>query len=502
MTHAKKLASLLLALVMLLALGTTAFAQEVNSNDPDNATITISNASKGETYTVYKLFDATVTGTDGGSISYTGTVPASLADYFEADAAGNITVKDAAYADPATKTEMSDGLRAALKTWAETATATATAESDGSNLQFTGLPFGYYVVATTQGEQAVTVTSTNPNATVHDKNSSEPKDLVKTVDNTDVSIGDTVTYTVSFKTANYSGAGENAKKITSFIIEDTLPDFLGNVTVTSIIVDDGTQHDVTTQFNNKQITLEWYDAANDQFLYKNGASVTITYTAVVTEKAAIDGDGNKNIVTLSWVVDGNNTPNPGDKIEDDVTVNTYAIALKKVDEKGNALSGAEFELPFYVKETPDAADNAYIYAGTTAGAGLTNKVTSPADGLIVIKGVKSGTYSITETKSPSGYNLLTAPFDVTAVKTGQTTTKTTTYLDENGNITATETDTKVEVNLDNISTAVQVIVNKTGSTLPSTGGVGTTMFYVLGGAVVVAAVVLLVVTKRKNHAAQ
>lgn len=503
MTYVKKFAGMLLALVMMLALATTAFAQEIPGGTAGGATITVENASKGETYKIYKLFDATVTGTPNGSISYTGAVPATLATYFEADAAGNITVKDAAYADPTNKTEMSEGLRTALKTWAETATATATAESDGSNLLFKGLPYGYYVVTTTQGEQAVTVTSTNPNATVHDKNSSVPKDLVKTVDNTDVHIGDTVTYTVSFKTANYSGSGADVKKITAYNIEDTLPDYLGNVTVTKITVNDGAEHDVTAQFNNKKIVLKWYDDTTKQFLYGNGATVTITYTAVITDKADIDGDGNKNVVTLTWDLDNATNPNPGDKLEGDVKVYTYAIALKKVDDKGKALSGAEFELPFYVKKTPDAADNAYIYAGTTAGADLTNKVTSPADGLIVIKGVASGAYTIKETTAPAGYNLLKDPFTVTATQTGQTTTHTTTYLDDKGNITGQVTNTKVEVKLDNISTAVQVVVNKTGATLPSTGGMGTTVFYVLGGAVVAAACVLLIVTKkRKNHTAQ
>lgn len=501
MTYVKKFAGMLLALVMMLALATTAFAQEINSGTANGATITVANAAKGETYKIYKLFDATVTGTDGGSISYTGTIPATLTDYFEADAVGNITVKDAAYADPTTKAEMSEGLRTALKTWAATATVTAEAKSDGSNLQFTGLPFGYYVVGTTQGEQAVTVTSTNPNATVHDKNSSVPKDLVKKVDNTDVHIGDTVTYTVSFKTANYSGSGADAKKITAYNIEDTLPDYLSNVTVTKIVVDDGNQTDVTAQFVNKKIVLNWYDDTNKQFLYGNGATVTITYTAVVTEKAAIDGAGNKNIVTLTWDLDGN--PNPGDKLESDVSVFTYAIALKKVDDKGTPLGGAEFELPFYVKENPDVADGAYIYAGTTPATGLTNKVVSPDDGLIVIKGVASGAYTIKETTAPAGYNLLKDPFTVTATQTGQTTTHTTTYLDDKGNITGQVTNTKVEVKLDNISTAVQVVVNKTGATLPSTGGMGTTVFYVLGGAVVAAACVLLIVTKkRKNHTAQ
>lgn len=506
MKHVKKLASLLLTLVMLLAMSTTAFAQDVSSGGSGNATITITNASKGETYKVYKLFDATVTGTDGGSIAYTGNVPTELSNYFEANSKGNITVKEAAYEDSAAKTGMSEELREALKGWTETTTATATAESDGTVLKFTGLDYGYYVVTTTQGDQAITVTSTNPNAQIVDKNSSVPSDLTKTADSQNVNIGDTVTYTVTFKTANYSGAGSDAKKIISYTIEDTLPDFLSDVTVTSIIVDDDgdatTQDDrinVTAQFENKKITLDWYNNTAKEFLYKNGATVTLVYTATVTDKAAIDGAGNKNTVTVSWTdEDGKTTPD-GSKLTTDETIYTYAIALKKVDEKGNALSGATFQLPFYVKETKDPNDGAYIYAGTTAGADLTNSVTTGADGLIIVKGVKAGTYSITETVAPQGYNLLTEAFFMEAVQTGKTTTTTTVCLDADGNVTDSVTNTKVEVTLDKISAAVKVVVNKTGAVLPSTGGMGTTVFYVVGGLLVIAAALLLVMKKRMKR---
>jgi LPXTG-motif cell wall-anchored protein len=507
MKHAKKLASLLLALVMVLGLATTAFAQEFDVASDEAGSITISNAAKGETYTIYKLFDATVTGTEGGSIAYQGEIPAALTAYFTKDSAGNIFATDAAWKDPATKAEMSEGLRTALTEWAETATATATVVSDGSKLTFQNVEYGYYVVTTTQGETAISVDSTNPTVTIVDKNSTVPKELTKTADSTDVNIGDTVTYTVTFKTANYDGAGEAAKKVVTYVIEDTLPDFLKDVTVTSIIVDnDGDaattddQTNVTAQFNNKKIEIDWYDDVNAKFLYDNGASITIIYTAVVTDSAAIDGEGNTNKVTVSWVDEDGTTPGEGDKLTEEETIYTYAIAIKKVDDKGTPLANAKFRLPFYVKETPAADDGAYIYAGTTAGDGLTNEVTTPANGLIVIKGVKTGTYSITETEAPAGFNLLTDSFEVTAVKTGSTTTTTTTYLDENGNVTETETQTKVEVTLDNISAAVKVVVNKTGAELPSTGGMGTTLFYVIGGLLVACAAVLLVVKKRMKHA--
>ena len=496
----RKLASLLLALVMVFALATTAFAQDVTVTG-GTGSITISNAAKGETYTIYKLFDATVNA-DGSSIAYTGTIPENLNTYFTADENGYISATAAAKDGE----NMSEGLKTALKAWTATAADAATAESDGSALNFKELAYGYYVVTTTQGDQVISVDSTMPNVTIVDKNSSTPKDLNKTASSNDVSIGDTVTYTVSFKTSNYYGAGTEAKEIVSYTIEDTLPEFLSNVTVTSIIVDndgsDTTTNDrttVTDQFANKKIVIDWYDEANNQFLYDNGATVTITYTAVVTDKAAIDGNGNTNKVTVTWTTKGGVEPGP-DKVETDETIFTYAIALKKVNNKGNALPGAVFEFPFYVKSTADA-NGAYIYAGTTAAEGLTNKITTPDSGVIVVKGVKSGSYEITEVTAPAGYNKLTAPVTVEAVKTSSTSTHTTVYLDKDGNVVdVSAKETEVKVDIDTIAATAVVVVNKAGTELPSTGGMGTTVFYVLGTVLVLGAVVLLVTKKRMSDA--
>ena len=495
MKSTRKLASLLLALVMVFALATTAFAQDVQGTG-GTGSITISNAAKGETYTIYKLFNATVS-EDGSSIAYTGTIPESLKAYFDADKNGYISATAAA-TDGA---NMSDGLKAALKTWTENATETAHAESDGSALKFNGLAYGYYVVTTTQGDQVISVDSTMPNVTIVDKNSSAPSDLHKNASAKDVSIGDTVTYTVSFKTSNYDGVGTEAKEIVSYTIQDTLPDFLSSVNVTNIIVDNGAgdQKDVTAQFTDKKIVIKWYDEVNKQFLYDNGATVTITYTAVVTEKATIDGAGNTNKVTVTWTTKDGEPPVPG-KLEENETIFTYAIALKKVNNEGKALPGAIFEFPFYVKSTADA-DGAYIYAGTEAGENLTKQITTPADGVIIVKGVKSGRYEITEFKAPDGYNKLTTPVTVEAAKTGETSTHTIVYLDENGNITNETTNViEVKVDIDTIAATAVAVVNKAGTELPSTGGMGTTLFYVLGGVLVLAAVVLLVTKKRMSDA--
>ncbi len=152
-----------------------------------------------------------------------------------------------------------------------------------------------------------------------------------------------------------------------------------------------------------------------------------------------------------------------------------------------------------------AADGSYVYAGTTAGEGLTNSVTTPENGAITIKGVKAGTYNITETQAPAGYNKLANPAPVTAVKISETTDVTETHrywkVDEDGNVIAgtleeTSGSTHFEYNNDDIAVTAIAVLNTTGTVLPSTGGIGTTIFYILGGLLVIGAAVILVARRK------
>ncbi len=490
----KKLLTGILAATMIMGASVTAFAQDVTVAN-GSATINISNAAKGETYKIYKLFDATVTGTDGGSIAYSGDIPTSLAAYFSKDNAGNISATTAAFSGD----EMSDGLKEALKTWADgQQSATAEVVSDGSALSFTGLDYGYYVVSTTQGDQAITVDSTNPNAQLVDKNSSTPVFEGKTVDDTIVYIGQRVNYTVKFKTSNYDGAGTGAELITSYYIQDTLPDFLADVTVDSIVVDDDASDQTTddqttltaTQFDaDKKIVIPWVDG-NRNSLYKNGAEVIIKYSATVTKEAAIAGTGNTNHVDFGW--------NGVKKAEDEETIYTYALAIKKVDQNGNALPGATFRFPFAV-EADRLSDGSYVYAGE----GSTEITTKKEDGsVIVVRGlVSDAAVTIEETVAPNGYNKLTQSITVTPQQTTEVKTHKTWLLDENGDIVdgSVTTNTK-EVKYDNeiIAATVELVVNKTGNTLPSTGGIGTTIFYIIGGILIIAGVAYFMLRRKAD----
>ncbi len=534
----KRFASILLALVIVLSLAVPAFAQteEYTGTDAGKATITVQNPAKGVEYKLYKLFAAEMdSDTEPTTIIYSGTIPASLADYFEKNAEGSIVAKTTAY--DAEKNIFTSEAVDAMSAWANgedvTPIDTATFTS-GSTLEFTKLPYGLYVLVSGQGT-AISVNSTFPNAQIWDKNTTEP-DIVKGVDKTDINIGDTVTYTATATTSNYlreaNATADQAKKVTKYTISDTLPDFLKDVNVTSITID-GKAYTVgepaaTPQFDaNKQIIIPWVDAAGAP-LYANGAQIVVTYTATVTAEAAIDGAGNKNTVTLSAHVEDGDDDGEDDPWEetwsDDEIIWTYAAALKKVVKTSAEgvepatyapLAGAKFAALGLSVTGSDGLYTVVSYDPTATTYG--NDMETDDEGNLVILGLQAGktttkndqgedvtvptfALTVTETEAPIGYNKLVGTIQLpTAItRVAVTATTTTVYYDENGNKTDTETNSfeKVTTYTEELEPFAIQVENKKGLELPSTGGMGTTMFYVVGAGLMLAAAVLLVTKKR------
>ena len=272
-------------------------------------------------------------------------------------------------------------------------------------------------------------------------------------------------------------------------------------------------------------------------LYNSDVTIVVDYYMILDDDAIVDEPGNKNYAQYGYnpvePKDAEPTP-PSDKDKpsqkkevDEATVYTFALAFVKIDDHGESLANASFKLPFYVKEvtvTKDEADaegtagetaadtsdekKIYVYAGEEAGEGLTNIVTTDESGVITIKGVKQGVYPVEETEAPVGFNKLVEPFTVEAKKSGESVTvitETTIYLDENGVVTSEETQTAVvkntdgDQNVDNVPVyQFNPIINKKGTELPSTGGAGTTMFYVIGTILVLGAGLVLVTKKRMS----
>ena len=525
MKKLNKVFVLVMAVIMTLAMSATAFAATqtvpMTTSDADNATITINNPAKGETYTLYKLFDATVSA--DGKISYQGVVPDDLSDYFVADTSGNISptdeiaVKDAS--GKITGTKMTDGLKADLETWAKGATEVNHAVSDGKEaLAFTGLPYGYYVMVTThlndpvaQAKSLISVTSTMPNATINDKNVNEPS-AKKEVENESYSIGDTIKYTATFDTTNYLGEGADSKQVVEYVIEDTLPAYLGNVTVTSIKIG-GTAVAVQQFDTNKQITIPWatkdtsVTPAKFTSLYAQGAKIEIEYEAVLTSTTNID-KADKNTVTIKANVDNDQgDKKPWEKTwSDDAEITTYAAALKKVDENGEKLAGAKFKVKgLTVEKTDDGVYTVVSYDSTSTALGTEMEV--DADGKLYIVGLaKNASLTANETEAPEGYNKTDADITITPQVLNKQIYKLSGYekYDKDGNLIehseSSSTDfVQVTKNLSELDAAAVVVENNPGVVLPGIGGIGTTIFYILGSLLVIGCGIVLISRKRMEN---
>ncbi len=530
MKRIKKLAALMMAAMMALAMGITAFAQTkpLDPADTDNAKITINNAARGETYTIYKLFDATVG--EGGQIAYQcpGDIPSQVSAFFTKDSSNNVIPADSILEKDADgkitgTTKMTPELRTALEAWAATATKTNSAVSDGSALEFTGLPYGYYVMTTTHesdaedGEDAkaaITVTSTQPNASIFDKNVNEPS-VTKTVEKESYSIGDTVKYTATFDTTNYMGEGADAKQVINYLISDTLPEFLSDATITKITIG-GTEYKVdgaVPKFENKQIMIPWATKETDgsyTSLYAQGAQIVMTYEAVLTSTTNINAVDTNTVSIRPYVDKGPGTPEGGEPWNEDwkdtAEIATYAAAIKKVDEKGNALAGAKFTIKGLVVEAVTGETGVYkVVSYNPESSTESAELSTDSYGKLYIVGLaKDVTLTVTELKAPDGYNKLTGTVELTPQVLTKTIYETSgeRHYDEKGNLvsesSAETTTTTVEKNLSELDVNAVKIVNNQGSVLPSTGGIGTTIFYIVGAILVIGAGVILVTKKRMS----
>lgn len=519
-----RLCSILLAVVIVMAMSvSSAFAAE--GDEPGTGSITVTNATANEDYAGYKIFD--VTYNQAGNVAYTIT---SINQFYEAvSSATNLFELQSTTVSGTYNVIRKDGVEdSAIITWLNgliTKDSTYTADlasskpTDGE-VVWSNVPYGYYLITSSLGS-VVTVDQNTPDVEILDKNQKPggEGDFTKTVDGDDevVEIGQEFDYRLKFTGWNYDGV----TPITEYTITDTLDSALDLVytegdSTYGVSVTVGTQAvaDATVQYNEVARTLTinipWAnmkeDSTFESFKYSSSSTVTVSYTAKLNANAAIQEDI-KNDATLTW--DGNDE---GTSTEE--TVQTYAMAIMKVDEQGNPLSGAEFAVTKQVssptEENPDATISQKVNVSQVMDeegnpvAGVyvvdpdskSNTVVSPNSGLIVIKGVDNVTYTLTETKAPNGYNLLDEPETVTPVSNGSTTI--TIYKDENGNVTEQVTENKTDITSP-VKVTAKIVENKAGSELPSTGGMGTTVIYIVGGVLVAGAAVLLV-TRRRMHA--
>ena len=201
----RKLASLLLALVMVFALATTAFADDANPGK-----ITVDNPVADQTYTAYKIFDVVY---DDAKENYSYTIDGGSAWFSTVETYANgansgltlTKVGDTTsntYVVTTTGDFSAPSFAAALKANVNGKSGRTLTKAEGaSSASVSGLPLGYYFVASTSSALC-NLTTTDPTVTIHDKNDMH---FEKTADATDVEVGQTVTYTITGKVPDYTG---------------------------------------------------------------------------------------------------------------------------------------------------------------------------------------------------------------------------------------------------------------------------------------------------------
>ena len=456
MKNIKKLFGLLFAFVFALV--------QVNAAN-GTGSITINKAVVDETYSIYRILDLETY--DKGANHYIYRANANFEEFITSAegkkylVAQNSNGTGATYYVWKTGADVVEFSKAALA-WAKANNVTPvdSKKATSTTVKFDNLPLGYYLVDTTTGS-LLNLTTTSPDAVINEKNTIEPKvDKDVKEDSTgvygktnDATIGDKV----EFKATITTGAG-----YTKYVLRDTMSAGLtfnansvkikvGNTTV------DASNYTVTPNKDGYTFVVEFKDSYIVT-LPKN-TKIEVYYTATLNENAVVEGNGNPNELDLAY---GEN--NTTDKVK--TTTYTYKFnIIKKDGETKTKLEGATFKLfdknnnIIYVELIENN-----VYRVTTEE----NDVLINA-GEATIEGLDADTYYLEEVTAPTGYNKLTSKVEVIISKVGSNNT---------------------------FSRFTAEVLNYTGSELPETGGMGTTLFLTFGSILVIGFGLLLVTKLR------
>lgn len=516
----KKIAAIMFAFMMVFSLSTNAKAVETTGTGK----ITVNDAINGQTYTVYRILkldkdsyepNVEESGKDTGIYSYkpNGNWVNFLKDKTAKGGFDYIEIDENDYAR--WKGDDNDSRRAEFAkralAWAkehandtDTSTKIGAVNSlpaNGNTVEFTGLDLGYYLVDSSVGALC-SLTTTNETAVVNEKNNVptinkyvhkangeflSPNVMRK---NYTAFYGETITFNVVIN--NFKGAdnliikdnfGDKIKLVTTsdgnFVPTITLCKFNNDQLEDVINLRNNTDFTITK--NDTDFTIKFLEAGNKKLQEHLDFDLFITYNAVVNSGVGIEDIVNTAILTYG---DNNTT-------QDKAYVGSLNIPVLKYTKHGGTvknLADAQFGLykeqncENVLKFTKDNTTNSYNY---DTNGDVTTTLTSDENGKIQIKGLAEGTYYLKEIKAPKGYNLLKNPIEVTIVPVVDTTTNKITAE----KITVKKDGTTKEV------TKVEV-ENNTGSLLPSTGGMGTTLIYLIGGALVLGSGIVLANKKR------
>lgn len=470
MKKLKKLFAVMLSLIMVLAMGITSFAAKVDDKYTDKIKITNLAADVETTLNVYNII------------------------YLDQDGAGNQTWKVVDWAnayiseDTATgkfKITNADGLKNAADA---RPSADYTAKETGTSHEFTDLPIGAYVIRAfdTKGTYDLMVANTydkdgqtymaSKSANVTAK-MGEYK-VTKEASDKFVHRGQTVDFTVTTQMAPKSN--EDGDNLTQFKVIDTSTGLkadsfvLGTVTIAGEAKTIDANKAVAVANNDGTVT---YTVDLSEFIAgtESGSTITVEYSAVVENDHTYNNSATASAGTVGY------TPARVDGFEGSVT-------LKKVDKNGNVLNGAEFQLlkvtpakegaeatktPVSVVPVKDASGKAIAGEYKVALEGEEGATTTlvATNGTLKVTGLDEGNYEFKETKAPTGYSVNS----------------------ENKAFTITANEEK-EVTED-----AGEFVNTKLSALPATGGIGTTIFTIVGCGIMIAAAGLFFASRRKEN---
>lgn len=541
MKSMKKLVTLLLSLVMLCALAMPAMAE--GEDAAKTYSITIDGAVAGHTYTAYQVFSGDYFYGDGNNhtdkdkeylsnvVWGKGVDGEAIVTELKADTTlealrsrfGSVTAKDTDAAEKVAyilqnlgdkSEELDEFARIVGKHLTQTTAGTTGKLTAVENVNISNLAAGYYFVKDAgdinAGEIATKfLVKVVGDATVKIKATAPTIDK-KIVDggdtnHTSANIGDQVEFKLTAKVPDMANFDDY-----TFTISDTLSAGLTfdkksvevKIGKTTLVANDNykltepanPEKDNTfkIEFTKKQL--------GDNVKHDTGATIVVTYKATLNSNAlTTDKESNKATLEYSNNPAGEGT---GTVKTPDVPVYIYDfdIDIDKYDDTDNKdggtankekkLAGAEFIL--YKEVTENEQKTTYYYKwddSTKEVKWVTDKKeatpkTTTTDGKAFFQGIAAGSYFLEETKAPDGYNKLKAPKAVTI----------TAEYDGNGKLTKSSATSTGETQY--IQTVE--VPNKAGAVLPSTGGIGTTIFYVLGSILALGAAVLLIVKKRMN----
>lgn len=502
----KKIAAIMFAFMMVVSMSCNVKADEgTTATTGEKGTITINNAIPGQTYKIYKILE--LESYNPTTKNYAYKVTAEWKSFVDGDGSTYLTKVDGT--DYVNWVGDSSNNGEHVKTFAEKAIAYAkdvnnninplqTNENVTSNtVTFNNLPLGYYLVDSSVGTLC-SLDTTNTDATIREKNgvpSVDKKVSSTETGNYDTSNTASIGDTVYFQTTITAQPGAQ-----NYVLHDKMTEGLTfdknsvNITLhkkaTNVDETLGTNTDYNVETTNLENTdpkctfhINFIQTLCDRLAAND--TITVTYSATLNENAVIAGEGNKN---ETWLKYGDSqSTQPSTTNTKTFEMNVFKYTENRTDKtKKDGLEDAVFTLKKvgetntinFVKEKSDEIYGDIYRVAKRGETGTVATITSPKSGKFTIQGLGAGTYYLTETKQPDGYNKLSGPVTVVIDKDGQVKVK-------NGDAYDEVTQVKVE--------------NKSGTVLPSTGGMGTTMIYLVGAVLVLGSGVVLATKRRVKN---